>query len=131
MKGSSKKSWDKPMSQNISLTQGIHNQSWFHSPNTLSLHGPRYGHNTTQQQSMVCSFSLCTKKIILRSEKVFTIDLQVVYWQFSVSEKSIENTAFCPSPGYGLWEFTVNAILCIDRSNSDLSTWIRSSPRGL
>ena len=24
-----------------------------------------------------------------------------------MSEESIEKTAFCPGPGYGLWEFTV------------------------
>ncbi len=35
------------------------------------------------------------------------IDLRSAYWQFPVSEESIEKTAFCPGPGHGLWEFTV------------------------
>ena len=35
------------------------------------------------------------------------LDLRSGYWQFPMSESSIEKTAFCPGPGYGLWEFTV------------------------
>ena len=35
-----------------------------------------------------------------------TIDLQSAYWQFERRE-SIEKMAFCPGPGYSLWEFTV------------------------
>ena len=27
------------------------------------------------------------------------------YWQFPMDPQSIEKTAFCPGPGYGLWEF--------------------------
>ena len=41
-------------------------------------------------------------------KKIFSkIDLRSAYWQFPMSEESIEKTAFCPGPGYGLWEFTV------------------------
>ena len=29
------------------------------------------------------------------------------FQEFPMSEESIEKTAFCPGPGYGLWEFTV------------------------
>ena len=44
----------------------------------------------------------------LAHKKIFSkIDLQNAYWQFLMSEESIEKTAFCPGPGYGLWEFTV------------------------
>ena len=44
----------------------------------------------------------------LAHKKVFSkIDLRSAYWQFPMSETSIEKTAFCPGPGYGLWEFTV------------------------
>ena len=28
-------------------------------------------------------------------------------WQFPMEKSSIEKTAFCPGPGYGLWEFSV------------------------
>ena len=35
------------------------------------------------------------------------IDLRSAYWQFPMGPDSIEKTAFCPGPGYGLWEFTV------------------------
>ena len=43
----------------------------------------------------------------LANKKVFSkIDLKSAYWQFPMSEQSIEKTAFCPGPGYGLWEFT-------------------------
>ena len=30
----------------------------------------------------------------------------LIYWQFPMEPQSIEKTAFCPGPGYGLWEFT-------------------------
>jgi len=44
----------------------------------------------------------------LAGKKIFSkIDLRSAYWQFPMSEESIEKTAFCPGPGYGLWEFTV------------------------
>ena len=29
------------------------------------------------------------------------------FQEFPMSEESIEKTAFCPGPGYALWEFTV------------------------
>ena len=29
------------------------------------------------------------------------------YWQFPTHQSSSENTAFCPGPGYSLWEFVV------------------------
>ena len=35
------------------------------------------------------------------------IDRKSVYWPFPMQEQSIEKIAFCPGPGYGLWEFTV------------------------
>ena len=35
------------------------------------------------------------------------LDLKSAYWQFPMETHSIEKTAFCPRPGYGLWEFTV------------------------
>ena len=42
------------------------------------------------------------------NKKVFSkIDLRSAYWQFPMEKSSIEKTAFCPGPGYGLWEFTV------------------------
>ena len=44
----------------------------------------------------------------LAHKQVFSkIDLRSAYWQFPMSTPSIEKTAFCPGPGYGLWEFTV------------------------
>lgn len=44
----------------------------------------------------------------MANKKVFSkIDLKSAYWQFPMHEQSIEKTAFCPGPGYGLWEFTV------------------------
>ena len=44
----------------------------------------------------------------LAYKQVFSkIDLRSAYWQFPMEETSIEKTAFCPGPGYGLWEFTV------------------------
>ena len=44
----------------------------------------------------------------LAGKKVFSkLDLRSAYWQFPMEEGSIEKTAFCPGPGYGLWEFTV------------------------
>lgn len=44
----------------------------------------------------------------LSNKRVFSkIDLRSAYWQFPMSPDSIEKTAFCPGPGYGLWEFTV------------------------
>ena len=44
----------------------------------------------------------------LAGKKIFSkIDLRSAYWQFPMSKESIEKTAFCPGPGYGLWEFTV------------------------
>ena len=44
----------------------------------------------------------------LANKRVFSkIDLKSAYWQFPMHEGSIEKTAFCPGPGYGLWEFTV------------------------
>jgi len=35
------------------------------------------------------------------------LDLRSAYWQFPMNSDSIEKTAFCLDPGYGLWEFTV------------------------
>ena len=35
------------------------------------------------------------------------IDLKSAYWQFPMSPTSIEKTAFCPGPGYRLWEYTI------------------------
>ena len=44
----------------------------------------------------------------LANKRIFSkIDLRSAYWQFPMDSKSIEKTAFCPGPGYGLWEFTV------------------------
>ena len=44
----------------------------------------------------------------LAGKKIFSkLDLRSAYWQFPMDEESIEKTAFCPGPGYGLWEFTV------------------------
>ena len=44
----------------------------------------------------------------LANKQIFSkIDLKSAYWQFPMSPTSIEKTAFCPGPGYGLWEFTV------------------------
>ena len=44
----------------------------------------------------------------LAGKKVFSkLDLKSAYWQFPMEAQSIEKTAFCPGPGYGLWEFTV------------------------
>ena len=43
----------------------------------------------------------------LAGKRVFSkLDLKSAYWQFPMEEQSIEKTAFCPGPGYGLWEFT-------------------------
>ena len=43
----------------------------------------------------------------LAGKKVFSkLDLKSAYWQFPMQKHSIEKTAFCPGPGYGLWEFT-------------------------
>ena len=35
------------------------------------------------------------------------LDLRDAYWQFLTHQSSSENTAFCPGPGYSLWEFVV------------------------
>ena len=44
----------------------------------------------------------------LANKQIFSkIDLKSAYWQFPMCQNSIEKTAFCPGPGYGLWEFTV------------------------
>lgn len=44
----------------------------------------------------------------LANKAVFSkLDLKSAYWQFPMCDDSIEKTAFCPGPGYGLWEFTV------------------------
>ena len=44
----------------------------------------------------------------LAGKTVFSkLDLRSAYWQFPMDQDSIEKTAFCPGPGYGLWEFTV------------------------
>ena len=44
----------------------------------------------------------------LAGKHVFSkLDLHSAYWQFPMQEQSIEKTAFCPGPGYGLWEFVV------------------------
>ena len=44
----------------------------------------------------------------LAGKKVFSkLDLRSAYWQFPMDKQSIEKTAFCPGPGYGLWELTV------------------------
>ena len=44
----------------------------------------------------------------LAGKTVFSkLDLRNAYWQFPMDQDSIEKTAFCPGPGYGLWEFTV------------------------
>ena len=44
----------------------------------------------------------------LAGKKIFSkLDLKSAYWQFPMEAHSIEKTAFCPGPGYGLWEFTV------------------------
>ena len=43
----------------------------------------------------------------LAGKKVFSkLDLRSAYWQFPMQPQSVEKTAFCPGPGYGLWEFT-------------------------
>ena len=43
----------------------------------------------------------------LAGKRVFSkLDLKSAYWQFPMEAQSIEKTAFCPGPGYGLWEFT-------------------------
>ena len=39
-----------------------------------------------------------------------TLDLQSGYWQFPVSIKDREKTAFCPGPGMGLLSVLPNAI---------------------
>ena len=42
----------------------------------------------------------------LAGKKVFSkLDLHSAYWQFPMEPQSVEKTAFCPGPGYGLWEF--------------------------
>ena len=44
----------------------------------------------------------------LSNKWVFSeIELRSMYWQFLMSPDSIEKTAFCLGPKYGLWEFTV------------------------
>ena len=44
----------------------------------------------------------------LANKTVFSkIDVRSAYWQFPMDNGSIEKTAFCPGPGYGLWKFTV------------------------
>ena len=44
----------------------------------------------------------------LAGKTVFSkLDLRSAYWQFPMHQSSIEKTAFCPGPGYGLWEFVV------------------------
>ena len=44
----------------------------------------------------------------LAGKKIFSkLDLRSVYWQFPMHPSSIEKTAFCPGPGYDLWEFVV------------------------
>jgi len=44
----------------------------------------------------------------LADKQVFSkLDLRSAYWQFPMQSDSVEKTAFCPAPGYGLWEFTV------------------------
>ena len=44
----------------------------------------------------------------LANKTIFSkIDLRSAYWQFPMDSGSVEKSAFCPGPGYGLWEFTV------------------------
>ena len=44
----------------------------------------------------------------LANKGVFSkVDLKSAYWQFPMDKDSVEKTAFCPGPGYGLWEFLV------------------------
>ena len=44
----------------------------------------------------------------LANKQIFSkINLKSAYWQFPMYQNSIEKTAICPRPGYGLWEFTV------------------------
>ena len=44
----------------------------------------------------------------MAGKRIFSkLDLRSAYWQFPMYQSSIEKTAFCPGPGYGLWEFVV------------------------
>ena len=64
----------------------------------------------------------------LANKKVFSkIDLKSAYWQFPMSEQSIEKTEFCPGPGYGLWEFTRMPYALAGAMQHVNGDWIRSS----
>lgn len=49
----------------------------------------------------------CSRQKLAHNCVFSKIDLRSTYWQFLMSEESIEKTAFCPGPGYGHWDFTV------------------------
>ena len=44
----------------------------------------------------------------LAGKTVFSkLHLRSAYWQYPMHQSSFEKIAFCPGPGYGLWEFVV------------------------
>ena len=57
--------------------------------------------------TLCCAMSWRTSTETLQQAGFSKIDLKSAYWQFSMSPNSIESTAFCPGPEYGLWKFTL------------------------